>query len=294
MPSENAVPEVLFLRLADGDPERHRETLRHGGYRRYIFLAAGRGTAHFDGRSEALTPGTVLSIPAQATCEVRFDGKCDGIWLAMLEEFQTSRVIPAIPAMAAPRSPFWKIYYQVSLHREMAGATQRVARKRMLHDLLSAAARLGMGSDPAVVGYLLLVLFSPSREKLNKLKSEQTQDALPHHVAANDLVLSFRWLIEQHFREHWSSDEYGRQLGVTARRLSQACKHVTGKFPKALIHERLMREARASLVYSNKSISEIAYALGFQSAAYFSHFYKRYAGVSPRRELQRLASAPHA
>lgn len=286
-----AAPEIICERLSERGPDAHRDLLSKAGYRQYVFLFSGKGSAEFDGRRETLTPGTTLSIPAQSICELQFDKNVDGIWFAILEEFQTSRVIPAIPAMTKPRSPFWNMYYAVSLRRELTGAAQRAARKKILYDLLSARDRLGLESDPIVVGYMLLILFAPSR---GVMLPRPIEEPVSHRVADNELVLAFRQLIEKHYRDHWNSDAYCKMLGVTQRRLLNACKHVTGKFPKALIHERVMREAHASLIYSNKSISEIAYALGFESAAYFSHFYKRNAGVSPRQELQRLGRAIQA
>jgi AraC family transcriptional activator of pobA len=281
----SAPPEVICERLSERRPEAFAQLLAAARYRQYVFLFTGKGEAQFDGRREPLTPGTTLSIPAQTICKLQFDKNADGIWFAILEEFQASRVIPAIPAMTKPRSPFWNMYYAVSLRRELTGAARRAARKKVMHDLLSARDRLGMDSDPIVVGYMSLILFAPSRKQLmNPASTAPTQ----HRVADNELVLAFRQLIEKHYREHWNSDRYCKILGVTQRRLLSACKHVTGKFPKALIHERVMREAHANLIYSNKSISEIAYGLGFESAAYFSHFYKRNTGISPRQELQRL------
>ena len=138
-----AVPEIICERLSERGPDAHRDLLSKAGYRQYVFLFSGKGSAEFDGRRETLTPGTTLSIPAQSICELQFDKNADGIWFAILEEFQTSRVIPAIPAMTKPRSPFWNMYYAVSLRRELTGAAQRAARKKVLYDLQSARDRLG-------------------------------------------------------------------------------------------------------------------------------------------------------
>jgi AraC family transcriptional regulator, transcriptional activator of pobA len=285
MSRQTSVPEIVLERLLEGGPQTHGELLATRHYRQYVFLYKGNGLAHFDGRRERLTPGSTLSIPAQSTCELQFAKSADGIWFAVLEEFLTSRVVPAIPAMTKPHSQFWNMYYTVSLRRELTGANQRTARQKVFRDLLSARDRLGMESDPIVVGYMQLILFAPSR---NEMASRPTSSPGLHRVADNELVLAFRQLIEKHHRDHWNCDGYCKILGVTQRRLLTASKHVTGKFPKTLIHESVMREAHASLIYSSKSISEIAYALGFPSATYFSHFYKRNAGVSPRRALKRL------
>ena len=51
---------------------------------------------------------------------------------------------------------------------------------------------------------------------------------------------------------------------------------------KELIHDRLLQEARRLLQFSAVPVSEIGYQLGFTDPAYFSRFFARNAGLSPR------------
>ena len=55
------------------------------------------------------------------------------------------------------------------------------------------------------------------------------------------------------------------------------------------LEERLIREARRNLVYTNLSVSRIAYALGFEDPAYFTRVFTRATGTAPRAFRQRLA-----
>ena len=48
-----------------------------------------------------------------------------------------------------------------------------------------------------------------------------------------------------------------------------------------MLHERLLAEARRQLSYTDRTISTIAYDLGFEDPAYFSRFFRRGAGVPP-------------
>lgn len=45
---------------------------------------------------------------------------------------------------------------------------------------------------------------------------------------------------------------------------------------------RVLFEAKRQLRYTSKAVSEIAYALGFDDPAYFTRFFSRRAGMSPR------------
>jgi AraC family transcriptional activator of pobA len=49
-----------------------------------------------------------------------------------------------------------------------------------------------------------------------------------------------------------------------------------------LVQDRKMLEARRALLYSNMTVAEIAYHLGFDEPAYFTRVFTRHAGVSPR------------
>ena len=49
-------------------------------------------------------------------------------------------------------------------------------------------------------------------------------------------------------------------------------------------------EAKRMLVYTSMTISNVADALGFNDPAYFTRFFSRLAGVSPREFRQRAAS----
>ena len=58
---------------------------------------------------------------------------------------------------------------------------------------------------------------------------------------------------------------------------------LSGERPRApLILDRVIREARRNLVYTNLPVSTIAYALGFGDPAYFSRLFSGATGLSPR------------
>ncbi len=49
-----------------------------------------------------------------------------------------------------------------------------------------------------------------------------------------------------------------------------------------MLDERALLEARRLLLYSNLSVAEVGYATGFEDPAYFSRFFARHTGRSPR------------
>jgi AraC family transcriptional activator of pobA len=96
------------------------------------------------------------------------------------------------------------------------------------------------------------------------------------------LVARLRERIEQRFRQREPVADHARALGVSEGALRQACVRVAGSSPAAMLDERALLEARRLLLYSDMSITQIAYAVGFEDPAYFSRFFTRHVGQPPR------------
>jgi AraC family transcriptional activator of pobA len=111
--------------------------------------------------------------------------------------------------------------------------------------------------------------------------AEHAVAEMPERGPRAALVTRFRDAIEANFRSGWDIARYARMLRASPARLRAACLDVTGKPPTRLVHDRLLLEARRSLTYTNMTIAEIAYDLGFTDPAYFSRFFSERAGESP-------------
>lgn len=91
----------------------------------------------------------------------------------------------------------------------------------------------------------------------------------------------FNELIENHFSEHWSLTKYADELAITETRLNDICRRVANVSSKKLIFDRQMQEAKRLLIFSDTSINNVCYQLGFKDPAYFSRFFQRHAGIRP-------------
>jgi AraC family transcriptional activator of pobA len=101
------------------------------------------------------------------------------------------------------------------------------------------------------------------------------------------LVARFRQAVETNFRAGWAMNRYARSLSVTAAQLRAACLEVTGEPPTRIVHDRIVLEAKRTLMYTNMTIAETAYELGFSDPAYFSRFFSERVGCSPAAFRQR-------
>ena len=72
------------------------------------------------------------------------------------------------------------------------------------------------------------------------------------------------------------------ELHLSPKYLSDLLKQETGKTALELIHLYVISEAKNLIVGGGRSISEIAYQLGFENPPYFSRLFKKEVGMSPK------------
>lgn len=108
---------------------------------------------------------------------------------------------------------------------------------------------------------------------------------------AEATVEEFRKLIEMHFHENWNLKRYADKMHVSVAQLRSSCIKITGNPPIKLLHERILREAKRSLRYTMRPVTQIAYDLGFHDSAYFSRFFRERSGKAPTEFRRSLCSS---
>lgn len=99
--------------------------------------------------------------------------------------------------------------------------------------------------------------------------------------AAQRLVARYSTLLERNFRSGMGVAEFAGALGVTPTHLTRCCKQACGKPASALLHDRLIFEARSLLSDTRLPVGQIAGTLGFTSPAYFTRAFQHKTGKSP-------------
>lgn len=92
--------------------------------------------------------------------------------------------------------------------------------------------------------------------------------------------------VYQILEEHFANPEFGiselsELLHLDRTRLYRKLKELTSKSPQQIVSDFRMKKAAMMITQREGNISEIAYASGFNSLAYFSKVFKRYYKVSP-------------
>ncbi len=96
-----------------------------------------------------------------------------------------------------------------------------------------------------------------------------------------DIIREFNSLVEIHFRKEHTVAAYASLLNKSPKTLSNYFSQRGNGSPLHIIQERIMLEARRLLRYSDKSIKEIAYEIGYEDVQSFSRAFRQKDGISP-------------
>ena len=94
-------------------------------------------------------------------------------------------------------------------------------------------------------------------------------------------LTSFLKLVSQHFLNIRKVSDYAAMLHVSPDHLNKVIKSNADKTASELIDEMLVTEAKAYLLYSKMSVSEIAYKLEFADPSHFNKFFKKPNNCTP-------------
>jgi len=102
-------------------------------------------------------------------------------------------------------------------------------------------------------------------------------------VTATEWVAEIDQIIATHYAEPLTLTELAQRAHGAPYYLHHVYQQQTGQTPLAALKQVRLQHAQQLLRTTTQSISEIALACGFQSAAYFSTCFKQALGQTPRQ-----------
>lgn len=119
--------------------------------------------------------------------------------------------------------------------------------------------------------YILLSLFHPESRSFQ-------QEFNVHNIYVSE-CLSY---IQTNWREVTINDLVAR-TGVSKPYLMKIFKKETGKTILAYIDETKITHIKKMLIFTNDSITDIAYSSGFKTPSYFTNYLVKHTGLSPKQ-----------
>ena len=128
---------------------------------------------------------------------------------------------------------------------------------------------------------------------LAELNSAYFKNKEPINILNSNLskFIEFKLMVETQLTEQPPVNAIAEKLALTTNSLYRIVKEYSGTSPKDYFMSRLMAEAQRKLRYSNTSIKEVAYELGFNDPDYFSRLFKKNTGKSASEFLPKQDSS---
>ncbi len=96
-----------------------------------------------------------------------------------------------------------------------------------------------------------------------------------------DIVREYNLMVEYHYHEWHQVQDYANKMNKSPKTLSNLFAKYNSKSPLKILHERIVLEAKRMLIYTQKSIKEIAYDLGFEEVPSFNRLFKKIVDTTP-------------
>jgi len=131
-----------------------------------------------------------------------------------------------------------------------------------------------------IQGEMLLMLLKRLIIKTTRLAKQQLmpEEFNTHQV---DIIRNFNVLVDQHYMEKRQVSDYADMLNKSPKTLANLFASYNHKSPLRVIQERIVLEGKRKLLYSTKSVKEIAYDLGYTDTGQFYKLFKRLTGQTP-------------
>lgn len=240
---------------------------RHARLHQILLVDHGAGRAILEDEIHPLGRRTLVNVPAGAVHAFSFTRGTQGWVLTIASEMMDETLEPSEglrPALARPA------VFPADDHAKPA-----------MEEIFEEHAGLGFARAQILRSLTGVLLGRVARNLAEQIATTGRPDT-------SGLFEKFEILVEEHFLDHWRVAAYADALSISPTHLSRISRAVVGLPASRIIENRLIREARRNLVYTNLPVSQIAYMLGYNDPAYFSRVFSGATGMAPREFRSRI------
>jgi AraC family transcriptional activator of pobA len=245
---------------------------RHRNLFQILLIVRGGGDMTFEAQTLAFEAPAAIVVPATLAHGFRFRPETTEGWVLSFTEDvvralgeRSGEALAKLRALAA--DPVVPLIGEAEVERI----------GRLCADLDEERFLARDGYRFAMRGYLALIAVAVGR-----LAASRARSGAATLMPADPTVEALRHLVEEHFRSERQLAFYAGRLSMTPDRLNDHVKRAVGVTAGHLIRQRVLREAKRQLIFTNQPIHEIAYDLTFADPSHFTRFFRKQTGTAPQ------------
>ncbi|MFF5866692.1 helix-turn-helix domain-containing protein [Pseudomonas sp. NPDC012596] len=261
-----SIPARSRLHHWEIKPHQHAELFQ------LLYVQRGQAQVEIEGVRTVVDEAAIQVVPPLTVHGFRFSADIQGHVLT----FGTALVADLEQRLGAPLSVLTK------------AACYPLGKDRVrLRNLIETLQQEYQGHEPSRVTLLealvtALMVWISRRQQLGQAPRNRDE-------RDRQLLGQYLRLVEAHYREHLSVEDFAARMNIQSLQLNQLCRALSGQTALQVVHQRLLLEARRNLIYTRMSIGQLSDSLGFSDPTYFARFFKRLSGQTPngyRRSVQ--------
>ncbi len=247
---------------------------RHNGLFQILHLTHGQARIQLEEQQISMVAGQLLLVPQMCVHGFQFEHDALGHVVTMTYPLILSLMRQAGDGLLALTTP--------SLHTlqdDQSGEQLKWAFTALWNEYQGSAPYRHLQIESLLSTILIWLAREPATYRYQPEAAEQPREGSRSAIHFHH----FSELIESHFSQHHPLAFYASQIGITAAHLNALCRQQVGKSALDLLHARILLEAKRSLIYTSMRVAMVSHSVGFADPAYFTRFFKRMTGCSPKQ-----------
>lgn len=255
----------------------------HPDFHQFSITLSGGCSFQHDGQIAKVDEPCCIFTPANVVHEFVYEPESAGYVVSVSPDFLASLslgddgVQSVLSRLSAQRSVHWRDSAQIL---RLQNLVSHIA------EVFSSKHERGQDIIRYLFGAFICEMDSQMQAPL-----EQASPALRPSVATADLFSRFRECVTTELElasrtarptaTPHTVEFFSTQLMTSTYALNTACRRATGRSARDIIQAAVVGQAMRMLLYSNRSVKEIAYQLGYSHPTHFVRFIKRRQGMTP-------------
>lgn len=248
--------------MPDQEGEGVRVAAHRHDYYHVMYIRGGLGKHSIDFKTYELLPNSLFFVSPGQVHSVTIDKNVDAYVLSFNSDF------------IALNSPFQKLLDYPFFHSLYnAPVLYFTNDHQKIHHLIDELYE-EYHDDSTRSENLLRALLETLLIRASRLYSPNVTEDQPNHLTYQ--LRKLETYIDEHFKSLKQLNDYADLMHLSPKHLNSLCKTGLNKTVMNLIHERTLLEAKRLLLFTDNSIAEIAFELGFADKSYFMRFFKKH------------------
>ena len=269
--AEILLPDFLHCESMEYRSKKHNWVIKqhlHANLFQFFLIERGKVTYKFEDEQHTVSGPVIVIIPENTLHGLLVSRNIKGMVLTLSTSFLET-VFRSAPSALMELS-------QIRILKNV-GDRSYTAIKSLLYELHDE-----IREELPEKGLILQSQLSLLLSKLFRLSIDNSGNFIEAASSYSRYFNFFLRSIKKSYTPMKSIAHYARELNITTVHLNRICQATVGKSALQVVNEFLFLEAEKYLKHTEYSISEVAYRLNFEDPAYFSRFFSKYAGVSPK------------